>query len=224
MLHILLLILKIIGIVLLSILGILLLGIICALFVPVRYRIEAVRQEGEGQPPAAVRVKVTWLLHLINFLFCFDGAFFVRARIFLFTVFRMPKKEKRHKKAEIEENSGQQATTSTESLPESEEKAVDSRARQGQEVVADEKAAADKTEQTNSVSQERRKEAFEDTERQTEDRQEDKENAETFEETQDLPDFGISYVSFPECYKGCSRRFAVSLKILSTQSINSVIK
>lgn len=75
MLHILLLILKIIGIVLLSILGILLLGIICALFVPVRYRIEAVRQEGEGQPPAAVRVKVTWLLHLINFLFVLTERF-----------------------------------------------------------------------------------------------------------------------------------------------------
>lgn len=106
MLHILLLILKIIGIVLLSILGILLLGIGCALFVPVRYRIEAVRQEGEGQPPAAIRVKVTWLLHLINLLIRFDGELFVRVRIFLLTILRIPQKEGRRKKAEQEESSG----------------------------------------------------------------------------------------------------------------------
>ena len=46
MLHILLLVLKIIGIVLLGILGMLILGTACALFVPVRYQIEAVRKEG----------------------------------------------------------------------------------------------------------------------------------------------------------------------------------
>lgn len=106
MLHILLLILKIIGIVLLSILVVLLLGIVCALFVPVRYRIEAVRQEGEGQPPAAVRVKITWLLHLINFLIRFDGELFVRVRISLLTILRIPPKEGRRKRAEQEESSG----------------------------------------------------------------------------------------------------------------------
>lgn len=106
MLHILLLILKIIGMILLAILGALLLGIICALFVPVRYRIEAVRQEGEEEPPVRIRVKVTWLFHLINFLLRFDGELFVRARISIITVFRMPKKEKRRKKAEKQEDSG----------------------------------------------------------------------------------------------------------------------
>lgn len=150
MLHILLLILKIIGIVLLSILGILLLGIVCALFVPVRYRIEAVRQEGEGQPPAAVRVKVTWLLHLINFLIRFDGELFVRVRISFLTILRIPQKEGRRKKAEQRESgnkkkqkkqedsvkqdkkeepaqskdgaeSGLQETTATASLPEMQE-------------------------------------------------------------------------------------------------------
>lgn len=150
MLHILLFILKIIGIVLLSILGILLLGIVCALFVPVRYRIEAVRQEGEGQPPAAVRVKVTWLLHLINFLIRFDGELFVRVRISFLTILRIPQKEGRRKKAEQRESgkkkkqkkqedsvkqdkkeepaqskdgaeSGLQETTATASLPEMQE-------------------------------------------------------------------------------------------------------
>lgn len=106
MLHILLLILKIIGIVLLVILGTLLLGIACALFVPVRYRIEAVRKEGDGEPPVAVRVKVTWLLHLFNLLVRFNGEIFVRARILIFTVFRMPKKERRRKKPEKEKKAG----------------------------------------------------------------------------------------------------------------------
>lgn len=106
MLHILLLILKIIGIVLLVILGALLLGIACALFVPFRYRIEAVRREGEGEPPVRIRVKVTWLLHLINFLLRFDGAVFVRVRILVFTIFRIPKKEKRLKKTKKDKDSG----------------------------------------------------------------------------------------------------------------------
>lgn len=95
MLHILLLILKIIGIVLLCILGVLLLCIACALFVPVRYRIEAVRNEGEGEPPVTVTVKITWLLHFVNVLVRFTGSLFVRARLTVFTVFRLPKKEKR---------------------------------------------------------------------------------------------------------------------------------
>ncbi len=95
MLHILLLILKIIGIVLLCILGLLLLGIACALFVPVRYRIEAVRKEGAEEPPVTVTVKVTWLLHFINVLVRFNGSLSARIRLLFITVFRLPKKEKR---------------------------------------------------------------------------------------------------------------------------------
>lgn len=94
MLHILLFILKIIGIVLLCIFGILLLAVVCALFVPVRYRIEAVREEGEGEPPVVVTVKVTWLLHFVNVLVRFAGSLSVRARLMVFTVFRLPKREK----------------------------------------------------------------------------------------------------------------------------------
>lgn len=94
MLHILLFILKIIGIVLLCILGVLLLGIACALFVPVRYRVEAVRKEGEEEPPVAITVKVTWLLHLINVCVRFAGSLSVRARIMIFTVFRIPRRKK----------------------------------------------------------------------------------------------------------------------------------
>ncbi len=97
MLHILLLILKIIGIVILCLLGVLLLCIACALFVPVRYRVEAVRREGEGEPPVTLRVKVTWLLHFVNVVVRFDGSLFVRARVMIVTLFRLPKKEKRKK-------------------------------------------------------------------------------------------------------------------------------
>ena len=95
MLHILLLILKIIGILLLCILGILLLGVACVLFVPVRYRIEVVRSEGEGEPPFSATVKITWLLHFVNVLVRFTGNLSVRARLLFFTVFRLPKREKR---------------------------------------------------------------------------------------------------------------------------------
>lgn len=94
MLHIILLILKIIGIILLGILGILLLVVCCALFVPLRYRIEVSREEGEGAPPFVARAKVTWLLHLINVRIGYPADVYVRVRIFLFTVFRIPKAEK----------------------------------------------------------------------------------------------------------------------------------
>lgn len=103
MLHTILLILKIIGIVLLCVVGILLLMTACVLFVPVRYRIRLTREEGEDKPPAVVYVKVTWLLHLVNVLVRYPAEQFVRARIFIFTVFRIPKREKKAGKAKESE-------------------------------------------------------------------------------------------------------------------------
>lgn len=100
MLHIILLILKIIGIILLCIIGILLLAAVCVLFVPVRYKVKVVREEGEGNPPVIAWIKVTWLLHLLNVLIRYPSKVTVRARILIFTVFRLPKKEKRGKKPE----------------------------------------------------------------------------------------------------------------------------
>lgn len=102
MLHIILLILKIIGIILLCILGVLLLAISCALFVPLRYRIEVFREEGEGNPPFVVYAKVTWLLHLVNILLCYPADVYVRIRIFLFTLFRIPEAEKKQTKEKAE--------------------------------------------------------------------------------------------------------------------------
>lgn len=90
MLHIILLILKIIGIVLLCILGIIILALFCVLFVPVRYRIEVMRKEGEDEPPVDVRVKVTWLLHLLNILIRYPCETLVRVRLIVFTILKIP--------------------------------------------------------------------------------------------------------------------------------------
>lgn len=95
MLHIILFILKIIGIVLLCILGLILLLLVCVLFVPVRYRIRVSRTEGEGSPPVEAYVKVTWLLHLLNVLARYPCDVIVRVRVMFFTLFRMPEKEKK---------------------------------------------------------------------------------------------------------------------------------
>ena len=106
MLHIILLILKIIGIVLLSIVGIILLAFVCVLFVPVRYRVRLMREEGENAPPVTAYVKVTWLLHLINVLIRYPGKVMVRARILIFTLFRIPDKDKKaHKERKSDKSS-----------------------------------------------------------------------------------------------------------------------
>lgn len=69
MLHILLLILKIIGIILAVILGLLLLITGVILFVPVRYRGKARREENV----TAGRVKVSWLLHAATFTIKYEN-------------------------------------------------------------------------------------------------------------------------------------------------------
>ncbi len=98
MLHIVLLILKIIGVTLAILLGVLLLMICLVLFVPVRYRIQADGKLGEDEP-LRVRLKVTWLFHILNALLTYSKAVRVRVRIFFFTLFdsSKPKKEKKEK-------------------------------------------------------------------------------------------------------------------------------
>ena len=94
MLHILLLILKIIGIVLGALLGIILLGIVLVLFVPVRYRAEVMRTESGDSPPVVVRAKAGWLLHIVNIRVNYPADVWLRVRILFFTIFKMPKQEK----------------------------------------------------------------------------------------------------------------------------------
>lgn len=124
MLHIVLLILKIIGIILGTLLGILLLGLCLALFVPLRYQFEAERAEGEGRPPIEVQAKFTWLLHFINVKIRYPAEVYVRARILFITVFRLPKKakaEKTKKQKEPKERGREQE------IPEEENPEPDSR-------------------------------------------------------------------------------------------------
>ncbi len=82
MLHILLLILKIIGIVLLVILGLLLSALLLVLLVPFRYRLD-----GSWHGAPAGRVRVTWLLHAVSVLAAYEKGLDITARLFGFTVF-----------------------------------------------------------------------------------------------------------------------------------------
>lgn len=95
MLHILLLILKIIGITLGILIGIIILAVCLALFVPLHYRIEIERNEGEGNPPIEATAKVTWLLHFVNMRLWFSSELKLRLRVLFFTIFRLPAKEKK---------------------------------------------------------------------------------------------------------------------------------
>lgn len=146
MLHILLLILKIIGIILICILGILVLGVLGVLFVPVRYRIEAVRQEGEGQPPAVLRVKATWFLHLANFLVRFDGTLSLRVRLAVITVFKLPKEKKKGKAEKTKgerkkrKKKGRTAGSEKEGAPGEEAGKAAEEKQQGEEIIPDRQA------------------------------------------------------------------------------------
>ncbi len=107
MLSVLLTILKVLGIIILILLGTILTVILLVLFVPVRYRI-MVHRKTQEETPVSVKLKVTWLLHVVNAAFSYPEAAFVRVRIFCFTIFRSDKakdrdtatgedKEKEHK-------------------------------------------------------------------------------------------------------------------------------
>lgn len=97
MLHILLVVLKIIGIILLILLGIVLLLVICSLFLPMRYRVEVTRTEGEDEPPVRIKGKITWFLHILNVRIRYPAQTTVLAKVFFIPVYTLPKKEKQKK-------------------------------------------------------------------------------------------------------------------------------
>ncbi len=99
MLHIILFILKIIGIILLVLLGLILLMVCGALFVPVRYRVTVTRKEGEEEPPVRVKAKITWLLHIVNIHAEYPAEVMLRVRLFFITLFRLPNKKAKEKPA-----------------------------------------------------------------------------------------------------------------------------
>ena len=82
MLHILLFILKIIGIVLLAALGLLLAALLLVLLVPVRYRLDG---SWHGSP--AGKVRVTWLLHAVSVLVSYENGLEIGAKLLGFSVF-----------------------------------------------------------------------------------------------------------------------------------------
>lgn len=93
MISILLTILKITGIVLLALLLFVLLLLLLVLFVPVRYTIKADRGVMEAAP-MHLRVKASWLLHLVNVCFDHPRAAYVRVRIAFVTIYRSDKRKK----------------------------------------------------------------------------------------------------------------------------------
>lgn len=97
-LHIILLILKIIGITLGILIGIILLVLCAALFVPMRYRMEITRTEGEGKPPIEVTAKFSWLLYVINAVVIYSSELKLKLRVLFITIFKIPSKRKKSKK------------------------------------------------------------------------------------------------------------------------------
>ncbi|MCR5321783.1 MAG: DUF2953 domain-containing protein [Lachnospiraceae bacterium] len=127
MLHVLLLILKIIGITLLVMLGLILLIILLILFVPVRYsgdtRFKRLDEEAvtETVSPQKITVstgnielyalaKVTWLLHFISFVFNYSDGIGYRLKILGITFMSEGnlKKEKKLKKKDKKKTDGEE--------------------------------------------------------------------------------------------------------------------
>ncbi len=165
MLHILLLLLKIIGIIILCILGTIIFVLLCVLFVPVCYRIEVSRSEGENEPPVVVRAKVTWLLHFVNVLMIYSTELYLRVRLLFIPVFRLPRKEKKkagkRKKKETQEEEAQKE----EERKEKREEKVEEREEKPEKVV----------EKKEKIAAEHGKENVEETSRQARDEKSGKE-------------------------------------------------
>lgn len=86
MLHVILGILKVIGILLLALLGLLLLAVLALLFVPLRYELAGKKKEGA----LAARGRVTWFLHALSLTAGYrDGSVQVRAKVFGFTLLKL---------------------------------------------------------------------------------------------------------------------------------------
>lgn len=97
MLHIILLILKIIGIIIAVILGLAVALLLIVLFVPVRYVIDA----GCHDKKLKAHVKVTWIMHIFRGVISYDEELFYSIKTLWFNIYSSDaesKKEKRPKK------------------------------------------------------------------------------------------------------------------------------
>lgn len=118
-LHVLLMILKILGIVLASVLGLILLILLMVLLVPFRYRIE-----GHKKDDIFVLARLTWLFHLLNISFTYTGSKSPLAQVRIFgKIFydstEFPEKEI---KKEVREGSKEAEKKAAEQIPDSKKK------------------------------------------------------------------------------------------------------
>lgn len=109
MLAVLLTILKVIGIILLALISLLVFLLILVLFVPVRYQIKGYRKNGL-EAPVYVRIKVTWLLHIVRVLFAYPEAAYVKVKVLFFTVFNSSKVKETANNENIPADSGHEAS------------------------------------------------------------------------------------------------------------------
>lgn len=91
--------LKILGEVLLGILLLFLAVLLLILCVPIRYRLDVCKTEG-NEDSVQAKVKIGWLLHLLNIRWVYPQEAFVRVRVMCFTVFRSDKPRKQKIKKE----------------------------------------------------------------------------------------------------------------------------
>ena len=147
MLHILLCILKWIGIILLSILALVLLVLLAVLFVPLRYKVKGSYEE---KPDAAVTI--SWLLHLIHVKVRYTDALFWQVRIFgiPFLDSRREKKQKAPEASEASEaNEALEANEASETVPDNATEVVCAETAPSAEetaITVDEAETADETE------------------------------------------------------------------------------
>lgn len=93
MLHILLMILKIIGIILLCILGLLLVIILCVLFVPIRYKGKA-----KINDEVVAKANISWLLHIVSIQILYKEEINFILKIFGIPFYNLKKKLERENK------------------------------------------------------------------------------------------------------------------------------
>lgn len=92
MLHILLLILKIIGIVLAVLIGLIVLLLAIVLFVPIRYT-----ASGQYYEKPKLKAQIHWLFHLLRVSVTYDDELNIRAKALLFTIYSSDEPQDNHK-------------------------------------------------------------------------------------------------------------------------------
>ena len=111
---IILLILKIIGITILCILAIVLCLLLLVLFVPIRYSVTASKYEDSD---FTAKVKITWLLHILNILAWYKDDLYYRVRITIFSIVKSDNLKKRKKNIEKRQNEIEKSVQDREHKP-----------------------------------------------------------------------------------------------------------